>query len=404
MRTLGCCRLVLSYYLCGAAFACSTSGTPVEMIDVGSGLGGEGSTAGSGAVGSKETTGGSGAVKSSGAVGGNSHLTGSVDVSGNTTPTDVTCAQNQVPIQVLPPDIMIVMDRSLSMTDDEDGQPCADSDKVGDGNCGTASKWYQTVEAIKSVVGATQTRVNWGMFWLGDEPARCGAGTTPVVPITRRESLAPIQQALEGNAFEGDLGTPTAKVIENTIAYMKTLDSENPKYLLVATDGEPNCAGGKLNSVDTTGATSAVAAAAAANMPTFVVGIATTSLQTATSVLNSMAVAGGRAQTGTDTQYYAVTDTATLEATLTRIVELASSCTISLENVPTGEWTMAISATDASEQDVLVPESDTDGWIYTDASSHESITLVGTACDRLKDGSYSNLQFVYTCPGRDIVL
>jgi hypothetical protein len=183
-----------------------------------------------------------------------------------------------------------------------------------------------------------------------------------------------------------------------------TLSDPNPKYLLVATDGEPNCAGGRLNSVDTNGATAAVAAAAEANIPTFIVGIATTSSTTATSLLNAMAVAGGRAQSGAATQYYAVTDTGTLETTLKQIVAMAASCTISLQNVPSGEWTMAISATDESGQTVLIPSSSTEGWVYPDPASKQSITLVGAACDRLKMGTYSNLQFVYTCPGRDIVL
>jgi hypothetical protein len=242
------------------------------------------------------------------------------------------------------------------------------------------------------------------MFWLGDEPTECGASKTPVVPITARESYAPIQEALDGNAFTGKLGTPTAQAVNNAVAYMKKLTDPNPKFLLVATDGEPNCGGGRLNTVDSNGATAAVEAAAKANLPTFVVGIATTALQTATTALNAMALAGGRAQTGAATDYYAVTDTESLKATLKQIIEMASSCTISLDNTPKGEWKIAISATDTSGQAVLIPDNDADGWNYTDATSKSSITLVGSACENLKSGKYSNVQFVYTCPGHDIVL
>ncbi len=402
MRTRRFSRLALSCCLCGASIACSTGSVPFDgATDASGGVAGRGSGSG----GATMSSGGTAKVGGTTASGGTSQLTVSINTTGNTTATDVTCAQNQVPIEVLPPDIMIVMDRSMSMTDGENGEPCDGSNATtGFGNCGTNSKWNKTIEAIKSVVNATQRQVNWGMFWLGDEPTQCGASKNPVVPITPRESYAPIQQALDGNAFEGKLGTPTASAVNNAVLYLKSLGDPNPKYLLLATDGEPNCAGGSLNTVDTKGATAAVEGAAAANMPTFVVGIATTSSKTASTLLDAMAVAGGRAQSGAATQYYAVSDTATLETTLKQIVELASSCTISLQNVPKGEYKMAISATDEAGQAVLVPDSDSDGWIYSDSASKQSITLVGSACDKLKQGIYSNIQFVYTCPGHDIVL
>lgn len=82
--------------------------------------------------------------------------------SGGSDPNSTGCAQQNVPIQALPPDIMIVQDRSLSMTDDANDQPCAGGTASGDGNCGAASKWNQTIPAIESVVQATQNTVNRG--------------------------------------------------------------------------------------------------------------------------------------------------------------------------------------------------------------------------------------------------
>ena len=85
-----------------------------------------------------------------------------------------------------------------------------------------------------------------------------------------------------------------------------------------------------------------------------------------------MAQAGGESQAGA-TAYYAVSDTAGLEATLNQIVGLVASCTISLENVPQGTWTIAIWATDASGKTVQIPTSATDGWGYTDVSKSPPI-------------------------------
>jgi hypothetical protein len=114
-----------------------------------------------------------------------------------------------------------------------------------------------------------------------------------------------------------------------------------------------------------------------------------------------MATAGGEAQTGA-TAYYAATDTASLETALTKIVGMIASCTISLQNVPSGQWTMAIWATNSSGKVVQIPSSTSDGWEYTNTNK-SSITLVGPTCDGLKNGSYSNLQFVYTCQNQQII-
>jgi hypothetical protein len=243
------------------------------------------------------------------------------------------------------------------------------------------------------------------MFWLGNEQTQCGASTTPAVPITSGDSITAITAAFDGNVFDGEIGTPTAAVVKNSVQYLKTLTDENPKFLLVATDGEPNCA--RTTSVgtsDATGATNAVTEAAAEGIPTFVVGIATASSAAANSALDSMAVAGGKPQTSGATKYYAVSDTDTLKTVLNEIIGLAASCTVSLENTPEGEWTIAISAKDATDKTIAIPNDPANGWSYTDTTTKSSIILSGEACDNLKTGKYSNLQFVYTCPEEEIVL
>lgn len=180
---------------------------------------------------------------------------------------------------------------------------------------------------------------------------------------------------------------------------MKGLADPNPKYLLLATDGEPNCLNGSANNKDIQGAITAIGNANSSGYPVFVVGIGNVS--TATDTLNSMAQAGGMAQVGA-TYYYSVTDTSSLEDTLNKIVGMVASCTISLQNVPSGDWTIAIWATDSSGKEIQIQNNSADGWEYTN-NSRSSITLVGSSCDSLKNGTYSNLQFVYTCQGQQIL-
>jgi len=325
-----------------------------------------------------------------------------VDSNGSAGP-GTGCAQQEVPIKAVPPDIMIVMDRSMSMTDDVNGKVCAGGSASGNGNCDTSSKWYQAKIAVETVVYATQSSVNWGLFWLGNEPTQCSAVGSPAVPITVGASYPLIQLALESEMFVGQLGTPTAAVVNNSVAYLRGVADSNPKYLLVATDGEPNCAYGNLNSNDAVGAAQAAANALAVGIPTFVVGIATTSSATATSALNSMAVSGGYPKSNAATQYYPVTDTASLEATLMQIVGMVASCFIPLTSVPTGDWSVAVWSTDAAGNTVEIPSDAANGWGYTD-TSRGAIQLVGAACDNLMNGTYSDLSFVYNCIDHPIVM
>jgi hypothetical protein len=306
------------------------------------------------------------------------------------------CGQTNVSVMPLPPDILIVQDRSLSMTDDENDRPCAGGTANGNGNCGATSKWAQVIAALGPVVMQTQTTVNWGLMFLGSEPDMCGAATTPVVPITPSASYAPIQAALAGEKFTGQIGTPTAAVMNNAVAYMRSLTDANPRFLLLATDGEPNCARGAVNANDDTGAVNAVTAAKAAGFPTFVVGIATASDMNATSALNAMASAGGEAQTGAATQYYAVTDTSSLLTALAKILKAATPCTIPLTGVNGNLDKVAVTAKDASGNTVQIMEDATNGWSYTDASK-TAIVLNGSACNDLQSVTYTGFQFIYTC-------
>lgn len=366
--------------------ACSSSKNGVEGSDVATGGAGFNTTGGA----NGNATGG---VAMFGAG-------GSQDQAGGDTSTSPStgCAQQNVSIQQLPPDIMIVMDRSTSMKSSASGQSCAG------GDCGEDSKWFKSITAMKAVVQDTQNGINWGMFWLGNEAVQCNADTAPVVPITAGSSYSLIQAALDGNKFTGANGTPTAAAVKNATAYLKTLTDPNPKYILLATDGEPNCgSSGGAFGTDTVGTKSAITAALDAGIPTFVIGIATTNSTAANDALNEAAVAGGHPQTGAATKYYAVADTASLTEALSQIIGIAASCVISLDATPNAnDWSIAIGATDKSGNVVEVPNNATDGWAYSD-SSRKSITLAGSSCEKLKSGEYTDFKFVYTCKDQPII-
>jgi len=306
------------------------------------------------------------------------------------------CGQTNVSVTPLPPDILLVQDRSLSMTDDANDRPCAGGSANGNGNCGANSKWAQVIAALDPVIMQTQTTVNWGLMFLGSEPDMCGVAAMPVVPITPGTSYAPIHAALSGEMFTGQIGTPTAGVMNNAVKYMQSLTDPNPKFLLLATDGEPNCANGSVNGNDDTGANNAVAAAKTAGFPTFVVGIATSSDAAASNSLNTLAVTGGEPQVGAATKYYAVTDTAGLLTALQTILKAATPCTIPLTGVNGSLDKVAVTAKDANGNTIQIMEDPTNGWSYTDASK-TAIILNGAACNDLQSVTYTAFQFIYTC-------
>jgi hypothetical protein len=76
------------------------------------------------------------------------------------------------------------------------------------------------------------------------------------------------------------------------------------------------------------------------------------------------------------------------------------SCTISLPALPPGSWWFVLAAADVSGQAVVFPVSQSDGWVYADHTA----TLVGPTCDKFKQGFYSDLRFVYTCQGGEIIV
>jgi hypothetical protein len=246
---------------------------------------------------------------------------------------------------------------------------------------------------MDAVVMATQANVNWGLIFFASDNM-CGVGSTPNVTIAGNNYTA-ISQAY-ANGVPSSY-TPTELAVNAAAAYMTTVTDTNPKYLLLATDGLPNCAPGSRiqTSDDSPGATTAVMNAAAAGFPTFVVGIGNTMGE---ATLNGFAMAGGEPQTGSadGNLFYEVNSTSDLVAALTKIVGQATSCTFPLTGVSGNLDKVAVSAKDAAGNAIEIMQDPVNGWSYTDATK-TAITLNGDACSNLRTVTYTGFQFIYTC-------
>src|SRR5579863_4962299 len=158
------------------------------------------------------------------------------------------CGQSRVPIEPLPPDVLIVQSKALSMADGWDEQPCP-------GGCGASSKWSQASGAVTAVVGATDSNINWGLAFYG--VSACGTTSRPYVPV------GPAGSQAVSNAFAANqpaTGNPIETAINDAATYMLTLTDPNPKYLLLVTDGLPNCTPGDTSTTadDSLGAEAAI--------------------------------------------------------------------------------------------------------------------------------------------------
>jgi len=187
--------------------------------------------------------------------------------------------------------------------------------------------------AITNVVTATDGTVNWGLKYFSDNNA-CAASGPPAVPVAAMAAMD-VANSLAATLPVGN--TPTRDAITTGAAYLQTLSDTNPKFLLLVTDGLPSCPSGCAsmlrpssactqtdNPTEDAAAEMAVMTAAGQGFRTFVVGIG--NLATAQNTLNQLAIAGGEAQTGAATSYYAATDEAALEAALTSIVGQIAGC------------------------------------------------------------------------------
>jgi len=310
------------------------------------------------------------------------------------------CGAREMPSSKLPPDILIVQDASGSMNQDAMNMSCPNP------GCGAASKWALMIPAINTVVQDTQTEVNWGLKLFADMGGACGvAPNTVAVPIAPMNAAA-IMTALTGrtdamgNVSNGS-STPTRAAENAAVSYLTTLGmtDTNPKFIVLATDGQPNCpASGQMGNDDTPGAVAAVTAAHTAGIPTFVVGISAGGAPEM--ALNMMAVEGGYPQVGQPTQYYPVTSTAEFATVLRTLVGMATTCTFSVPPPPTTDGTtsrgdIAVKGTTAGGA-TEIPQNPTDGWTYTDANM-TSVKLNGAACAQVTDGTITVVTIVFHC-------
>jgi len=260
------------------------------------------------------------------------------------------------------------------------------------GNCPmTASKWVTMTGALNSSVMATAATVNYGLKFFPTDSA-CGVTDGIAVPIAAYNA-GPMNSAIAMTTPGGF--TPTATALASAGRYLMGLTRPNPRFVLLATDGEPTCgAGGGNTGSDAQAAIAAVTSLAAAGIPVYVIGIATQGMADAT--LNAMATAGGRPRNANPT-YYPVQTATDLTAALSAIGGQIASCTFTVKapDAPADPGNVAVKA-----NGMTVPKSATDGWQF--GPNMTSIEITGTWCAKIQSGAITDIQAIFAC--KDFVI
>lgn len=265
-----------------------------------------------------------------------------------------------------PADVLLVIDRSGSM-----------NRTAGGG----LTRWDQLIAAMDEVLPTVDDALYTGLILFPDGgDASCTVATAPDVGIAARNAPAIIAR-LRAHPPHDMANTPTPSAIELAEDYLARTPSARPRYLVLATDGEPTCGmtvDGTVAALDRVRSTYGI--------ETFVLGIhgGVAGLHEA---LNRMAVAGGRPRAGA-TQYYNATTTAELATALRGIAASTAGCTYRLSRTPERPTLVTV------EQDgAAVPAA---GWTYTDATSRE-IRFLGSYCTRLTDGTVHTIRVHAPC-------
>jgi von Willebrand factor type A domain len=298
------------------------------------------------------------------------------------------CGPHRLDAGRVTPDILIVLDRSASMQ-----------------NTGV-DRWGPSVSGIEAITRATDDTIHYGLMVFPRSDTSMVGGTYSCepgrveVPIGANTAGA-IQTALDGISPGG--ATPTAASLEVARGeVLRDYDPDaqaTPAYVLLVTDGAPNCSGGTfsggqgaaaLQPEEVERSIAIIADLAAKGVKTYVLGYDARSDRQLVNALNQMAQAGG---TG-DQEFRPVNDQDSLLAEFQRITGAALSCDYAL-NGPVDDPTVVSVKLDGQAVPFLQSQGAEDGW--TLSGNKRVVTLRGSYCDKLLDGKKRTLEVDVTC-------
>jgi len=328
-----------------------------------------------------------------------------------------TCVDMQVLADV--PNIYFMLDRSGSMSLTAPNAPST-----------APTKWQTVVNVVAHAVSKLGPRINVAAAVFPDwatAGSACATGSE-LVGLRHGDAPAGSTSGPTYRAFIGELlqlspngGTPTAATLTALLPKVKSLSGRT--YVILATDGGPNCDDqaactvdecivnieqsapgctpgsqpnccdsahfGPANCLDSAATIAAVTAYANATVPVYVIGVPGSGPYAA--LLDKVAQAGGTARSASP-YYYRVDgyDEASFQTALFQIAaKIVASCTLKLGSAPQDP-----SKVNVFFDGAVVPQNGPDGWKL----DGDTVTLLGASCDKVMAGQVLDVNVSGGCP------
>jgi hypothetical protein len=274
------------------------------------------------------------------------------------------------------PKVLLVLDRSGSM----------------DASLGGGTSKYNAVSgAVQQLVNQRQGSVEFGLSLYPDGGASCGTGRINVgTALSQGANIANILNS----SPPSDGRTPTASTLAAAASYFANVGSNQAKFVLLATDGVPNCraGAGDPDASDDANTLAAVRSLRARGVRTFVLGIGQGTQDYDPGLLNRLADAGGTARNGS-TKFYEVGNQAALGSALESAISTASNCIFPLKSAVTSDSEIGVSI---GANPVTRDPSHVNGWDFDPSSN--TISFYGNACSTLSSQPNISVYTRYSCP------
>jgi len=333
---------------------------------------GNGSGSGSGGGSSGGSSGGGSGGGSSGLFGDDGGGTGSS--SGLT--GDAACASSSAAASSIPVLLVFMFDRSGSMS--------------------MQSKWTSCSAGLDAFFGDPNSKGILAslQFFLQPDECNTAAYQTPLVPMQPLPSPS-FAAAIAGVSPNG--GTPTLPAIQGAIAYAQQNQAINPgskAAVVLVTDGDPNDCNSTVQNV------AAAAAAVASTIPTYVIGIGTTSS------LNAIAAAGGTGQAFIVSTTNPQQTSQDFQNALATIKGSTLSCDLKLPTAPAGQTIDYTKVNVVYTPSTGAPQTLTynancsgngQGWHYDNPKAPTKIQICTASCTTIQGDKSAKLDIELGC-------
>ena len=326
----------------------------------------------------------------------------------------------------LPPNIMLVVDKSGSMTESVTGTglACTSDGTVGasyDPRSTSPCEWNDLKVAFADpVTGLLTTSRGLARFGLAAFPTSSGQCDTGSVLVPIGDDVQPIRDQLLNRLSPGG-GTPSAATLLEAAKDPALVAAEpnRKRFAMLLTDGLPNCNSANAakclqcradaascgmadgchpteipdfcpatpfdgaSCLDEDALVNAVASLGAKGVGTFVIGFGKdTSGTDASRVLTRAAIAGGHPRQGAGEQYYQANSVVELKTFLEEILR-KFPCTFGLSAVPHKPQLVQVSVVDKQEESETFLAQGSE-WDFPTGGGYDQVQILGSWCSTIQ--------------------